>query len=1306
MQLLKEDMPKLVGTDDRVLFYFAGHGIALDSDDNPKGYLVPTDAKPGETESLVSMDLLHDAFTSLPCQHGILIMDCCFAGSFKWSTGFRDIVFDLPAIIYEERFYQYAQDPAWQVITSSASDQKAVDILSNRTLGMRNESGAEHSPFALALLEGLAGEADTVPKGRGDGVITATELYTYLRDRVEDETTEHGKRQSPSIFSLGRHDKGQYIFFNPRHPLNLPPIPKRNPFMGLKSYNETDSLLFFGRDRVVDTLEEMAENHSFIVASGASGTGKSSVIKAGLLPLLRKKGWHILPVVRPGKAPMQALTDEIPDMGSQLNDAAPTLLIIDQYEELITQCLDPEERLAFETQLASWLMAHPQLRIVISVRADFEPQFEHATLAKWWLPGRYVVPAFSQNELREVIIKPTIQEVLFFEPDSLVDKLVDAVNQAPGALPLLSFTLSELYYAYIQSGRTNRALTLEDYEKLGGVIGALRTRANAIYDGLDEAHQDSMRQLMMRMVSLEGGELASRRVMKESLSFSDAAETQRIQAVARQLVAARLVSTGRDKQGQTYYEPAHDALVRAWARLWEWIKAAGEERLGLMLKLGQAVRDYHREEDAVKAPQFLWDDAPWLDMLAAELHSPRHGFNAQEEQFIRRSLMKRSRRRRRNWTIAVAVMIGLAGLGFFAYLKQNEAQLEAENRRNETERAENEAQLRALAEQETDRANGLATIANQERDRAKRFQDEAERARLNLANANGAFMDNLLHSAERNMASAAFQQAFGNLRSASDFGLSAKSQKIDDNLAADWSTKTKNQLLEVAYFFAESGKPDFILQNAETLFQFNWEPPNAITHLNGYLRQEGSLDEFKQHCHFLLGSLSDEKAKQAVKRVMEQRVREAEKTIDELSGISFLRPRSREIEEAAIEQRTKKRIYEETAGSILPEKHALVKEFVNVLASAEGLRLRQRYYPEARLRVSELGKNFDLTIDSLPYGLFVPEKVIDIAQFSLYGEATGLDITSIASMGEMTEGERPAVRVSWEDGARYANWLSNVSGLDTLYRFEQNEFIGFNEHAKEAFRFPTVPEVKYLDSIRSQIPSPVRMAWCQESLLEKHYAVLVGDYFALPLKSERMELMLVQGSYQHSEQNFLPFRYPLALYFDRDKPERRKRSLWTITDIGYLQAHERYLARKNEIIDRADRSMRQKLEVFFEEEVQESLYSLYEVCEQITPLLEVGWTVTVRFQPPPLRHDGIIFSTYNDSLAVRRIASVKNFFGNFKSGQLSRYLDNGQLILESQPQRSDSYTLPEGSLYQLYSQRIDIVNVQIDKDRPLWWIED
>jgi len=477
---MEETIKKVVGKEDRVLFYFAGHGIALDSEEGPNGYLVPVDAEPGKVETLLAMTTLHDELTSLSCRHGLLILDCCFSGAFKWSSGFRDIVFDLPGIVYEQRFYQYLKDPAWQVITSSASDQKAVDVLENHSLGLREQSNLSHSPFALALLEGISGAADIVPKGRGDGIITTTELYTYLRDWVEDVTMAQSKRQTPALFSLKRHDKGQYVFLHPRHPFNLPPAPERNPFMGLKSYNEGDASLFYGRDRVIIALRELIKQQNFIVVSGASGTGKSSVIKAGLLPALRKKNWEILPVVRPGKVPMDSLQEKVPDLTKVLSPNSNTVLIIDQYEELITQCLDIHQKEAFEQQLADWLKQYPSLRIIISVRSDFEPQFEENALSLWWNNGRYIVPAFSTEEFREVIIKPTIQEVLFFEPDSLVEDLVDAVNQAPGALPLLSFTLSELYYSYLNGGRTNRALTAEDYEKLGGVIGALRTRADKV----------------------------------------------------------------------------------------------------------------------------------------------------------------------------------------------------------------------------------------------------------------------------------------------------------------------------------------------------------------------------------------------------------------------------------------------------------------------------------------------------------------------------------------------------------------------------------------------------------------------------------------------------------------------------------------------------------------------------------------------------------------------------------------------------------------------------------------------------------
>lgn len=715
-KLLTVDIPKLVGEDDRVLFYFAGHGIALDSEAGPNGYLVAADTQAGKDDTLIPMQMLHDALTGLPCRHGLLILDCCFSGAFKWSSGFRDVLFDLPKVIYEERFWRYCKDPAWQVITSAAHDQKAVDILTNQSLGLRETNGGAHSPFAESLLRALDGEGDTIPAGEGDGVMTATEIYSYLRDEVESSTTEHTKRQSPSIFNLQRHDKGEFIFLNPRHRFNLPPTPDRNPFMGLSSYDEDDSSLFYGRDRVVEALLNKVESNPLIVVSGASGTGKSSVIKAGVLPKLRDQQYNILPIIRPGQEPMRTLATDILDIDEQLKKG-PCVLVIDQYEELITQCLHPEERTTFEQQISKWLRLHSQLRVLISVRADFEPQFESEALAHWWSTGRYVVPSFSLDEIREVITKPAAQAVLFYEPADLVEQLSEEVSQAPGALPLLSFTLSELYHAYLQSGRQDRSLSLEDYEKLGGVIGALRTRADAEYKALAPAEQSSMRKLMLRMVSLEGGELAGKRVYAEELKFSNSAESTRLRVIAEKLVGARLLLQGTDGQGRAYIEPAHDALVRAWARLWEWIKTVGEEKITLQYKLSQAVNDYHQlsKTDEKKARNLLWNNNPRLDLLKAELAGNEHGLNAQEETFVRDSIKRRSARQRNGWIIAIAVIVGLAGSTVYAFNQRNSALAQQEIAEQKTIEVQDSAKVaarqRLRANQEASRAisNSLAS---------------------------------------------------------------------------------------------------------------------------------------------------------------------------------------------------------------------------------------------------------------------------------------------------------------------------------------------------------------------------------------------------------------------------------------------------------------------------------------------------------------------------------------------------------------------------------------------------------------------
>ncbi|MBK6433430.1 MAG: caspase family protein [Anaerolineae bacterium] len=125
--LFTEELPARLGEDDRLLVYFAGHGVALDGDDGPRGYLVPQDARPGDSASMLAMTDLHAWLTALTCRHMLAILDCCFAGAFRWAATRH--MEALPDVIYRERYDRYLLSPAWQVLTSAAYDQKALDVL-------------------------------------------------------------------------------------------------------------------------------------------------------------------------------------------------------------------------------------------------------------------------------------------------------------------------------------------------------------------------------------------------------------------------------------------------------------------------------------------------------------------------------------------------------------------------------------------------------------------------------------------------------------------------------------------------------------------------------------------------------------------------------------------------------------------------------------------------------------------------------------------------------------------------------------------------------------------------------------------------------------------------------------------------------------------------------------------------------------------------------------------------------------------------------------------------------------------------
>ena len=351
------------------------------------------------------------------------------------------------------------------------------------------------------------------------------------------------------------------------------------PYRGLTRFEPGDRDLFFGRDHLVAQLADRVRSCRMVAVLGASGSGKSSLLRAGLLPSLqdqqssqcRLAAIRILtPGPRPASAHAHALT------ASQ--ETGDTVVVVDQFEELFTLCSDIAERAAFLDLLVSAVEPESRLRVVIAVRADFLSRCaEHRPLAAALTDTTFLLGPMGPAELREAIVKPAAAAGLLVEP-MLTARIVEDVAEEPGGLPRISHVLLETWRR-----RKGRTLTLAAYEAAGGVHGALTRTAEELYTRLSPERAEVARRILLRLITPgEGAQDTSRPAELQALSATgQCADTA---SVLEQLARARLVTLDGDM-----VHLAHEALITAWPRLQSWIDGA-RERLRVHRQLTEAAR--------------------------------------------------------------------------------------------------------------------------------------------------------------------------------------------------------------------------------------------------------------------------------------------------------------------------------------------------------------------------------------------------------------------------------------------------------------------------------------------------------------------------------------------------------------------------------------------------------------------------------------------------------------------------------------------------------------------------------------------
>ncbi|WP_448266408.1 nSTAND1 domain-containing NTPase [Nostoc sp. DSM 114159] len=673
---------------DTALLFFAGHGLRKDIGGVTEGFLAASDTCPVIGQWGLSLDWLRKLLQSSPVRQQIVWLDCCYSGEL---FNFDDA--DPGSFETKDRC----------LIAASRGFEVAYEELSGN-----------HGILSGALVEALK------PESHSEGWVTNYSLVDLIQQQLKTA------RQRPIFHNTG----GEIILTGQKEKIDRAVLMSELcPYKGLAAFefDESDPKYFYGRTALTDSLLENIRQGNFLAVVGASGSGKSSVVKAGLLHQLKlgkrlggSDQW-VIKIFRPGEHPLKSLarvfghhitprqvqdaqaqtdkpkselekTEELLNKGAsgltelvqatlqsvpvghELEPDANTLslqtpvshrliLVIDQFEEVFTLCQNEGERQEFFECLFGALNSS-LLTVVMTMRADFFgkcAEQEYAGLAQKIQENLITVTPMNKKELTQAITQPAYQVGLEVQRELVEQMLADV--EGPGSLPLLQYTLTELW----RKREVNR-LTLAEYSRLGGVKGTLQKRADEVYDALDSKEEQlAAKRIFIELTQLgEGTEDTRRQVFKTDLVNSQQS-AEVVEQVLMKLTDARLVVTselqarGESEKTVTVVDVAHEALIRHWPKLRSWVS---ENRAAIRIerKIEAASEEW---ESKSKSKDYLFTGSK---LAEAENYLQEYGDLGLLSHLASEFVQKSKQHKRNKWVRfgAVASFIGVLTIGAVA----------------------------------------------------------------------------------------------------------------------------------------------------------------------------------------------------------------------------------------------------------------------------------------------------------------------------------------------------------------------------------------------------------------------------------------------------------------------------------------------------------------------------------------------------------------------------------------------------------------------------------------------------------------